>query len=59
MSIFDSIEPLYSVSGFGVGFLIGMTEMGGGSLMTPQSPRTVEVISLGSAKGLTTRSEAP
>ena len=35
MSIFDSIEPLYSVSGFGVGFLIGMTGMGGGSLMTP------------------------
>jgi uncharacterized membrane protein YfcA len=29
------IEPLYSISGFGVGFLIGMTGMGGGSLMTP------------------------
>jgi len=29
MSIFDSIEPLYSVSGFGVGFLIGMTGMAG------------------------------
>jgi uncharacterized membrane protein YfcA len=29
------IEPLYVVSGFGVGFLVGMTGVGGGSLMTP------------------------
>src|ERR1700675_3776615 len=31
----DYIDPLYSISGFGVGFLVGMTGMGGGSLMTP------------------------
>jgi uncharacterized membrane protein YfcA len=35
MGILASIEPLYSISGFGVGFLIGMMGMGGGSLMTP------------------------
>jgi uncharacterized membrane protein YfcA len=29
------IEPLYVLSGFGVGFLVGMTGVGGGSLMTP------------------------
>lgn len=29
------IDPLYSVSGFGVGILVGMTGVGGGSLMTP------------------------
>jgi hypothetical protein len=29
------IEPLYSLSGFGVGLLVGMTGVGGGSLMTP------------------------
>jgi uncharacterized membrane protein YfcA len=29
------IEPLYIISGFGVGFLVGMTGVGGGSLMTP------------------------
>ena len=29
------IDPLYSVSGFAVGFLVGMTGVGGGSLMTP------------------------
>jgi len=29
------IDPLYSVSGFGVGMLVGMTGVGGGSLMTP------------------------
>ncbi len=29
------IEPLYVVSGFGVGLLVGMTGVGGGSLMTP------------------------
>ena len=29
------IDPLYVGSGFGVGFLVGMTGVGGGSLMTP------------------------
>jgi uncharacterized membrane protein YfcA len=29
------IDPLYSISGFAVGFLVGMTGVGGGSLMTP------------------------
>src|SRR5260221_8882095 len=30
-----AIEPLYSLSGFAVGLLVGMTGVGGGSLMTP------------------------
>ena len=29
------IDPLYTLSGFGVGALVGMTGVGGGSLMTP------------------------
>jgi uncharacterized membrane protein YfcA len=29
------IDPLYIASGFAVGFLVGMTGVGGGSLMTP------------------------
>ncbi len=29
------IDPLFAASGFGVGFLVGMTGVGGGSLMTP------------------------
>jgi uncharacterized membrane protein YfcA len=29
------IDPAYVVSGFGVGLLVGMTGVGGGSLMTP------------------------
>jgi len=29
------IDPLYAVSGFAVGVLVGMTGVGGGSLMTP------------------------
>ena len=29
------IDPLYVISGFGVGLLVGMTGVGGGSLMTP------------------------
>jgi hypothetical protein len=29
------IDPLYVLSGFGVGMLVGMTGVGGGSLMTP------------------------
>src|ERR1700737_2833583 len=31
----DFIDPLYSISGFGVGVLVGMTGVGGGSLMAP------------------------
>src|ERR1700728_857347 len=30
-----SIDPLYALSGFCVGLLVGMTGVGGGSLMTP------------------------
>ncbi|HVZ99014.1 MAG TPA: sulfite exporter TauE/SafE family protein [Caulobacterales bacterium] len=33
--IFESIKWLYVVSGFAVGFLVGLTGVGGGSLMTP------------------------
>jgi len=32
---FHLINPLYSASGFGVGLLVGLTGVGGGSLMTP------------------------
>ena len=35
MSLIEAIDPLYSISGFGVGVLVGMTGIGGGSLMTP------------------------
>jgi uncharacterized protein len=35
MSAIHSIELLYTVSGFAVGLLVGMTGVGGGSLMTP------------------------
>lgn len=35
MSAFSYISPLYILSGFIVGLLIGQTGMGGGSLMTP------------------------
>lgn len=35
MQVFDVINPLYSVSGFAVGLLVGLTGVGGGSLMTP------------------------
>jgi uncharacterized protein len=31
----SSFNPLYSLSGFAVGFLVGLTGVGGGSLMTP------------------------
>src|SRR5260221_13487929 len=31
----NMIDPLQVVSGFGVGLLVGMTGVGGGSLMTP------------------------
>jgi len=35
MAMLPSIDPLFSLSGFIVGLLIGQTGMGGGSLMTP------------------------
>src|SRR5512135_3637301 len=35
MSILHAIIPAYVLSGFLVGFLVGMTGVGGGSLMTP------------------------
>jgi uncharacterized membrane protein YfcA len=31
----QGVNPLYSISGFGVGALVGFTGVGGGSLMTP------------------------
>ena len=34
-SIFTGFNPLYSLTGFFVGALVGMTGVGGGSLMTP------------------------
>src|ERR1700761_1295178 len=35
MALFETIKPLYVLSGFAVGFLVGMTGVGGGSLMAP------------------------
>src|SRR5277367_6250083 len=35
MSVLDSLQPLYSTAGFAVGLLVGLTGVGGGSLMTP------------------------
>jgi uncharacterized protein len=35
MALFETIQPLFVLSGFAVGFLVGMTGVGGGSLMTP------------------------
>jgi len=35
MDVMHAIDPLYSASGFAVGVLVGMTGVGGGSLMTP------------------------
>jgi uncharacterized membrane protein YfcA len=35
MSLLQHIEPLFVLSGFAVGFLVGITGVGGGSLMTP------------------------
>ena len=35
MPILHVLNPLYVLSGFAVGFLVGMTGVGGGSLMTP------------------------
>jgi uncharacterized membrane protein YfcA len=35
VSLFSFVEPAFVVSGLGVGLLVGMTGVGGGSLMTP------------------------
>ncbi len=35
MSFVHALNPLFVLSGFAVGFLVGMTGVGGGSLMTP------------------------
>lgn len=35
MSAFDAVQPAYVISGFLVGTLVGLTGVGGGSLMTP------------------------
>src|SRR3984885_1950632 len=35
MHFLTSINPLYSISGFAVGLLVGLTGVGGGALMTP------------------------
>jgi uncharacterized protein len=35
MTAFEIIKIPYVVSGFAVGFVVGMTGVGGGSLMTP------------------------
>ncbi len=35
MSFLHALNPLFVLSGFAVGFLVGMTGVGGGSLMTP------------------------
>src|ERR1700760_3400978 len=35
MAFLATISPLFVLSGFAVGFLVGLTGVGGGSLMTP------------------------
>src|SRR3984957_12238911 len=35
MELLHHINPLYSLSGLAVGLLVGLTGVGGGSLMTP------------------------
>ena len=35
MDLLNYINPLYSISEFGVGLLVGLTGVGGGALMTP------------------------
>jgi uncharacterized protein len=35
MNMIASLQPLYTATGFAVGLLVGMTGVGGGSLMTP------------------------
>ena len=35
MTVLETVNPAYSVAGFAVGLLVGLTGVGGGSLMTP------------------------
>ena len=35
MSAIHALQPIYSIAGFAVGVLVGLTGVGGGSLMTP------------------------
>jgi uncharacterized membrane protein YfcA len=35
VTVLETLNPLYTVSGFGVGLVVGLTGVGGGSLMTP------------------------
>jgi len=35
MNAIQSLQPFYTVAGFAVGMLVGLTGVGGGSLMTP------------------------
>jgi uncharacterized membrane protein YfcA len=35
VTVLEILNPLYTVSGFGVGLVVGLTGVGGGSLMTP------------------------
>ena len=35
MDAVHSVQPIYSLAGFAVGLLVGLTGVGGGSLMTP------------------------
>ena len=35
MNAINSVQPFYSFAGFAVGLLVGLTGVGGGSLMTP------------------------
>src|ERR1700743_3716551 len=35
MDAVQSVQPIYSLAGFAVGLLVGLTGVGGGSLMTP------------------------
>lgn len=35
MPIVSAIDPLYTLTGFVIGFIVGLTGVGGGSLMTP------------------------
>jgi uncharacterized membrane protein YfcA len=35
VQLLHQIDPLYTLAGLGVGFLVGLTGVGGGSLMTP------------------------
>jgi uncharacterized membrane protein YfcA len=35
LNLLHHIQPLYSLSGLAIGFLVGLTGVGGGSLMTP------------------------